>query len=78
MRTPAPWILAEGHRQRVRAEGPVPAPVQRVLDELGASPRWTGMKLEAGPDGILVTRRSSGDREWLYDLWLAERLAAAA
>jgi hypothetical protein len=36
------------------------------------------MKLDAGPDGILVTRRSSGDREWLYDLWLAERLAAAA
>jgi hypothetical protein len=68
----------KGHRQRVRAEGPVPAPVQRVLDELGASPRWTGMKLAAGPDGILVTRRSSGDREWLYDLWLAERLATAA
>jgi hypothetical protein len=67
----------KGNRQRVRAEGPVPASVQRVLDELGASPRWTGMKLEAGPDGISVTRRSSGEREWLYDLWLAERLASA-
>ncbi|HEX3278785.1 MAG TPA: hypothetical protein VHR40_09700 [Thermoleophilaceae bacterium] len=38
MRTPAPRILAEGNRQRVRAEGPVPAPVHRVLDEPGASP----------------------------------------
>ena len=67
----------KGHRQRVRAEESVPAAVQRVLDGLGASPRWTGMKLEARPDGIVVTRKSSGDREWLYDLWLAERLASA-
>jgi hypothetical protein len=34
------------------------------------------MKLESGPDGIVVGRRSSGEREWLYDLWLVERLAA--
>ena len=71
----APFKL-KGHRQRVRADGEVPPAVQRLIDGLGASPRWTGMNLEAGPGGIVVGRRSSGDREWLYDLWLAERLAS--
>jgi hypothetical protein len=71
----APFRL-KGHRQRVRADGEVPAAVQQLIDRLGASPRWTGMKLESGPDGIVVGRRSSGEREWLYDLWLVERLAA--
>jgi hypothetical protein len=74
---PSASFELKGHRQRVRAEGEVPAAVAQLLDGLGASPRWTGMKLEAGPDGIVVSRRSSGDREWLYDLWLAERLASA-
>ena len=32
--------------------------------------------MEAGPDGIVAGRRSAGEREWLYDLWLAERLAS--
>ena len=73
---PATAYRLEGHRQRVRGEGEVPAAVARVLEGLGASPRWTGVRLEAGPDGIVVTRKSSGDREWLYDLWLAERLAS--
>ena len=73
---PSAAVKLEGHRQRVRADGEVPPAVQALIDGLGASPRWTGMKLEAGPEGIVVGRRSSGQREWLYDLWLAERLAS--
>jgi hypothetical protein len=74
---PGPAFALEGHRQRVRAEGEVPSGVQRVLDELGASPRWTSMKLEAGGEGIVATRRSGDGQAWLYDLWLAERIAAS-
>jgi hypothetical protein len=48
----------------VRADAKVPPAVKRLIDSLGASPRWTGMKLEAGPDGIVVGRRSRADREW--------------
>ena len=66
-----------GHRQRVRGEASVPEAVARIVSELGASPRWTSMKLVAGADGIVVTRRSGPDQPWLYDLWLAERLADA-
>lgn len=74
---PSSAYKLEGHRQRVRLDGDAPAAVRRVVDELRASPRWTGMKLEAGPDGIVVSRRGSANREWLYDVWLAERLASA-
>jgi hypothetical protein len=35
------------------------------------------LDVESGPEGIVVTRRKGGGREWLCDLWLAERLAAA-
>jgi hypothetical protein len=38
-----PEFELKGHRQRVKAEGAVPAPVANVLDDLGASPRWTSM-----------------------------------
>jgi len=64
----------KGHRQRVRAQGDVPPAVMRILEQLDASPRWTSMRLKAGPEGIVVTRRSSAEHPWLYDLWLAERL----
>ena len=74
---PGPPFALEGHRQRVRAEGDVPRGVRRVLDEVGASPRWTSMKLEAGSEGIVVTRSSGDGQGWLYDLWLAERLASS-
>jgi hypothetical protein len=72
-----PAFELKGHRQRVRAEGELPPAVERIVAELHASPRWTSMKLTAGPDGIVVTRRSGAEQPWLYDLWLAERLATA-
>ena len=34
------------------------------------------LSIEAGPEGILITRRKGEQRDWLCDLWLAERLAA--
>jgi hypothetical protein len=34
------------------------------------------LAVETGPEGILVTRRKGDGRDWLCDLWLAERLAS--
>ncbi|HEX3239452.1 MAG TPA: hypothetical protein VHR18_04880 [Solirubrobacterales bacterium] len=34
--------------------------------------------IRSGPKGILVSRGKGGGRDWLCDLWLAERLAVAA
>ena len=46
---------------------------------------WDGVTVTAGPDGITVRRAATWipfpdverRRRWLYDLWLAERLAKA-
>ena len=53
----------------------MPASVAAVLKGLSASPRWTSMKLTAGPDGIAVTRRTGTDQPWLYHLWLPKRIS---
>jgi hypothetical protein len=36
------------------------------------------VKIESGPEGIVVTRKGGEQADWLCDLWLAERLADAA
>lgn len=35
------------------------------------------VEVRSGPEGILVRRRRGDGRAWLWDLWLAERLAGA-
>jgi hypothetical protein len=35
------------------------------------------VKVESGPEGIVITRKGGGQSDWLCDLWLAERLAEA-
>jgi hypothetical protein len=35
------------------------------------------LSVRSGPEGVVVTRKKGGPRDWLCDLWLAERLAAA-
>jgi len=35
------------------------------------------LSVTSGPEGILVSRQKSDGRDWLCDLWLAERLASA-
>jgi hypothetical protein len=55
-----------------------PQAVKESVEELRKAKRWVGMKLHAGPEGIVVERHP-GRRQnmWLYDLWLAERLLEA-
>lgn len=71
----APFEL-KGHRQRLRAEGDVPAPVQQLIASLKASTVWTSVEVTAGAEGIVIRRKTKGTGQpWLHDLWLAERLA---
>lgn len=35
------------------------------------------LSVHSGPEGIVVIRKKGAPRDWLCDLWLAERLAAA-
>jgi hypothetical protein len=72
-----PQFELRGKSQRLIAQGAVPAAARQVLEPLKASPYWTGVKVQSGSDGIRVQRKATVERRWLYDLWLAERLAAA-
>jgi hypothetical protein len=45
-----------------------------VLRGLPASERWRGVQVHGGPEGIVIDRKGDPGA-WLYDLWLAERLA---
>jgi hypothetical protein len=62
---------------RLRAKKCGPPEVGRSLGAMPASKRWTGVRVEGGPDGLIVYRRASREGDWLCDLWLAERLAGA-
>ena len=48
-----------------------------TLRKLKNSTRWNHLQVEAGAEGIVVSRKKAGQGDWLCDLWLAERLAAA-
>ena len=70
-------VRLKGHRQRVRVDGDgdgASFAVDALVARIPASARWTGMRLEAGQGGITV-RRPGISEAWLFDLWLAERLA---
>jgi hypothetical protein len=47
-----------------------------IPSSLPHSDRWNGVKVEAGPTGIMVSRKGDPSA-WLCDLWLAERIAEA-
>lgn len=73
----APELEASFRDGRLRARRGGPPEVGRSLGAMTASPRWKGVKVEGGPEGLIVYRRSSREGDWLCDLWLAERLATA-
>ena len=54
----------------------IPAEIAEALKAVPSSTRWKGVKVEGGPEGIVVTRRGGEPADWLCDLWLAERLAS--
>jgi hypothetical protein len=75
---PAPEFAARSRDGRVRVEDGAPAAVETALATVPNSTRWRRLEVSGGAEGIVVTRRKGEQRDWLCDLWLAERLAAAA
>jgi hypothetical protein len=69
-------VRAKG--ERLRAVAGAPATVEAVIAPLRASSYWKGVSFTGGPDGVVAERRSGGAEHWMRDLWVAERLAAAA
>lgn len=76
--TPAPTLCAPGGRRLHAALAAFPA-LAAAAAALPESAQWEGCEVSTGPAGVEITRgrRGRGARFWLYDLWLAERLAAA-
>jgi hypothetical protein len=69
-------VAAKG--ERLRAADGSPATVAAALEPLRASSTWRGVKAHGDSDGVVVARDRGGGEHWMRDLWLAERLAAAA
>jgi hypothetical protein len=73
----APEFEAKSRDGKVRPPKDAPAAVAETLGSVPNSTRWKKVKVEAGPEGIVVSRKGGQQADWLCDLWLAERLAAA-
>jgi hypothetical protein len=74
---PAPHFEFRARDGRLKAVDGAPRAVVEALKSVPNSPRWNGLKGKAGPDGIEVEHKGHGHGDWLLDLWLAERIAAA-
>jgi hypothetical protein len=73
----APEFNARSRDGRVRAKDGAPAAIEAALAAVPNSTRWKRLEVSGGGEGIVVTRKKGEQRDWLCDLWLAERLAAA-
>jgi hypothetical protein len=73
----APEFDARSSDGRVRSRNGAPAAIEAALAAVPNSSRWKRLTVSGGEEGIVVTRKKGEQRDWLCDLWLAERLAAA-
>ncbi len=62
---------------KLEAEPGAPTAVAGALKGLRKAKRWRGIEVRGAEDAIVVTRTSDASRGWLYDLWLAERIAGS-
>jgi len=74
----APAFTLEGRDGVLTPGDDVPPGVRGAVGTLAPASVWNGAHVESGGGRILVSRRRSGQERWAHDLWLAERLAAAA
>jgi uncharacterized membrane protein YedE/YeeE len=69
----SPKFEAQAKRGRFAADDGA-SNAAAILSGLPHSDRWNGVKIHAGPTGIMVDRKGDPSA-WLCDLWLAERIA---
>jgi hypothetical protein len=78
---PAGEANGDGRSGRLGALAGAPPALERAVADLPSDQRWRSVELTTGPDGVSVTRKArssdAGESRWLYDLWLAERIAGA-
>jgi hypothetical protein len=72
---PAPEFEARSRDGRVRPKDEAPTPIAAALEGVPNSTRWKRLEVSGNSEGIAVVRRKGEQRDWLCDLWLAERLA---
>ena len=77
VRAPTAEFEAKSRDGRVRPGTDAPAEVAVALQAVPNSTRWKSLKVEGGPEGIVVSRKGGEQSDWLCDLWLAEHLASA-
>jgi hypothetical protein len=75
---PRPEFSARSSDGRVRTKDDAPAAIAAAIEAVPNSTRWKRLEVSGGGEGIVVIRKKGEQRDWLCDLWLAERLAAAA
>ncbi|MGV1048289.1 MAG: hypothetical protein ACOYD4_07175 [Solirubrobacterales bacterium] len=71
-----PRWSARSRDGRIRPGEGAPAALVAACEAVPNSTRWKRVEVEAGPEGLVVRRRKGEQRDWLCDLWLAERLAS--
>lgn len=74
---PGPDYRLDGKRGRLHPDGTtVPPAVAELISALVTDDRVNAIRVESGPAGIRVDRRGASVHQgWLFDIWLAERLA---
>jgi hypothetical protein len=77
VRVASPEFKAKSRDGKVRPGDEVPAAIAESMRSIPNSTRWKKLTVEGGPEGIVVSRKSGAQADWLCDLWLAERLADA-
>ena len=60
---------------RGKRKGELPPAIESSLASVPASTDWKGVTMRGDADGIVVRRKPVGERGWMPDLWLAERIA---
>jgi hypothetical protein len=80
VRVASPGFEAKSRDGRVRPakDAATPAAIAATLEAVPNSTRWKKLKVEGGPEGIVISRKGGAQADWLCDLWLAERLADVA
>jgi hypothetical protein len=77
-----PTFSVKGDDERLTVDRDAPDGVRAMVAAMGTDRRWKRVEVSGGADGVIVKRRFRGSQHtqwlWMADLWLAERLAAAA